>query len=203
MKLATVKTMKKYDEKIRKSESLNEVFEIVKDIIADFTGYERNGIKLRILNLGTENNRFVGGFYNYHTNVITINSEPIDNLFNSNPKLVPYYVFHVLLHEYIHALGVYDEIRTRKIAYLISRKCFGEEHVLTQLASNIGQFIPQLVKSYRRRQDLFDDFLEYPNEIEDFFEREIFEDFDRMMHHFLKEFNGYFDDDAFFSNPVA
>ena len=50
-----------------------------------------------------------------------------------------------MLHEYIHALGYLDEEITRHKTYEISKKNFGENHIITKLALNIRQFFPNLV----------------------------------------------------------
>jgi hypothetical protein len=74
-----------------------------------------------------------------------INKTPIRRITETNQDLLEPYGFHVLLHEYIHSLGVLDEWTTQKKTYEISRKHFGEGHPVTQLAINIKQFFPSLV----------------------------------------------------------
>jgi hypothetical protein len=43
-------------------------------------------------------------------------------------------VFNLLVHEYLHALGEFSEIAVRNLVVEVSRKCFGEDHVVTQVA---------------------------------------------------------------------
>jgi len=40
----------------------------------------------------------------------------------------------LLLHEYLHALGAYSEVRVRRLVYEIARKCFGEKYIATVVA---------------------------------------------------------------------
>ena len=88
-------------------------------------------------------------------------------------KIINYYVFHILLHEYIHALGVYDEQRTRKIAHIISDHYFGQNHTLTQLAKDVGKFFPQTKPKERIRVR--------------YIEPSMPEDFDRQISQFINQ----------------
>jgi len=54
------------------------------------------------------------------------------------------YVFHVLLHEYIHSLGYLDEEDVRSKVLAITRQTLGEDHLATQIASGSGEFIKHL-----------------------------------------------------------
>ena len=74
-----------------------------------------------------------------------LNNTPIRRIHETNPDLLKPYGFHVLLHEYIHSLGILDEDATRQKTYEISKEHFGEEHIVTQLSTNIHQFFPNLV----------------------------------------------------------
>jgi hypothetical protein len=74
-----------------------------------------------------------------------INKTPLRRITETNTKLLQPYIFHVLLHEYIHSLGFLDEHITQQKTYEISKKQFGENHQITKLATNITQFFPNLV----------------------------------------------------------
>ena len=49
-------------------------------------------------------------------------------------RVVNALIYNLLLHEYLHALGLVSEIRVRQLVYEIARKCFGEDHVATLIA---------------------------------------------------------------------
>jgi hypothetical protein len=61
-------------------------------------------------------------------------------------------MFHVLLHEYLHTIGLVGEGETRQKVLDISRPLFGEEHPVTQMASDIARFFPFI--SYPTRMPL-------------------------------------------------
>jgi hypothetical protein len=44
------------------------------------------------------------------------------------------FVYSILLHEYLHAIGYLREAEVRPLVLKISRACFGSDHVVTQLA---------------------------------------------------------------------
>jgi hypothetical protein len=140
--------------------SLEELFELVKEVVFDFSGYERANVRLRVRNLGQSENEFLGAYYSYFSNKITLNSSPMLSLARYSKKLLNYYVFHILLHEYIHALGVVDETRTRMLTYAISTHYFGEDHIVTQMAENLGDYFPILSQSEEQtfqEEDSFED----------------------------------------------
>ena len=161
-----------YIKSIKQAKSINELFEVVKDIVLEFSGYSRSGIDLVAADLGSENSH-IGGFYKYHNNSITLNTRLIKVVYNSNPKIINYYIFHILLHEYIHALGVYDEARTRRITYIISSHYFGPNHTLTKLAKNMSRFFPQTKPKERIKVQ--------------YVEESIFEDFDKQISEFMNQ----------------
>jgi hypothetical protein len=43
-------------------------------------------------------------------------------------------IYNLLLHEYLHALGQISEIGVRRSVVEVSRKCFGENYIATQIA---------------------------------------------------------------------
>ena len=69
------------------------------------------------------------------------------------------------MHEYIHSIGSYDETQTRQLVYVISYNYFGMQHIITQLASNIERFIPNLIypNNFQPSKDLN---IEYVNGID-------------------------------------
>ena len=49
-----------------------------------------------------------------------------------------------MLHEYVHSIGALDEAQARQLVHEISKNYFGQSHPVTQLASNIEKFMPNL-----------------------------------------------------------
>ncbi len=127
------------------AKDLADIFEIVKEAVREITGRERSGLMLGLADLGGGPQGFVGAFYPVATNIIVMNTLPLKRLKETDPALYKPYVFHILLHEYIHTLGIIDEAATRQKAYEISAAIFGKEHPVTQLAADLSRFIPKLV----------------------------------------------------------
>ena len=122
-----------------------DIFELVKTAVSCCTGKRRSGLMLGLANLGGGLDGFVGAFYPVATNIIVLNSLPLARISQTAPDLYKPYVFHVLLHEYVHSLGVMDESATRATVLKISRETFGSEHPVTDLARDLTKYMPKLV----------------------------------------------------------
>jgi hypothetical protein len=86
----------------------------------------------------------MGGFFTTGSNVIVLNRIPLQRIMETRPELYKPYVFHVLLHEYIHSLGFLDEADVRSKVLALSTEALGEEHYATRMAANAGEFIKHL-----------------------------------------------------------
>ena len=128
---------------------LPEIFELVKSIVRNVTGKERGGLMLGLANLGGGMDGFVGAYHPVSTNIIVMNSLPLARLEETDPALYKPYVFHILLHEYIHTLGTLDEEATRRMVYDISVAAFGREHPVTRFACGFSAFMTKLVYPIR------------------------------------------------------
>lgn len=126
-------------------QDLIEIFETVKEAVRKNEGRSRAGLMLGLQELGASLDGFVGAYYPISSNIIVVNKTPLRRIIQTNKKLLKPYIFHVLLHEYIHTLGFLDEYTTQKKTYEISRKQFGEKHIITQLSTNIKKFLPDIV----------------------------------------------------------
>ena len=131
------------DEKVRNQ--LIDTFEEVKEVVRQKEKRTRAGLMLGLQELGSTLNGFIGAYYPVSSNIIVMNKTPLRRIIETNPQLIKPYGFHILLHEYIHSLGFLDEEITRLKTYEISKKHFGEEHIITQLSTNIKKFFPNLV----------------------------------------------------------
>lgn len=127
------------------AKDLADIFELVKKVVRDETGRERAGLMLGLANLGGGPEGFVGAFYPIATNIIVMNTLPLKRVDETDPALRKPYAFHILLHEYLHTLGIIDEAATRRKAYEISVRAFGKDHPVAQLAADLSRFVPKLV----------------------------------------------------------
>ncbi len=137
-----------YPKLLDEAESLPDIFEVVKKAVRRVLNRSRGGLMLGLANLGNQPNGFFGGFHYVGSNVIVINRIPLERIRQTDPELYKPYVFHVLLHEYIHTLGFLDEKEVRRIALDISRQLFGDDHLTTQVAADPRQFFPNLAFPY-------------------------------------------------------
>ena len=126
-------------------QSFIDTFELVKDAVRRNEGRSRAGLMLGLQEIGASQNGFIGAYYQVASNIIIINKTPIRRIIETNPKLLEPYSFHVLLHEYIHSLGFFDEEITKEKTYEITKKYFGEKHIATALSADINRFLPNLV----------------------------------------------------------
>ena len=133
-----------FEKELEKAKTFSDIFEIAKEITRQHLGMEQAGLMVGISDLGSHSQGFIGAFYSLNSNMIIINKKPLARILHTNPSLYNYYLFHVMLHEYIHSIGSYDEMQTRQLVYEISEHYFGANHIVTQLASNMEKFMPNL-----------------------------------------------------------
>lgn len=136
---------KSFNERLAEAESLADIFEVVKHAVRKAHKTGRAGLTLGLAELGGSDAGLVGAFYPFGSNIIVMNKTPLRRIMSSRPKLYKPYSFLILLHEYLHSLGYADEGFVRENAYRISLTLFGEEHLVTQIAEDLGRFLPELI----------------------------------------------------------
>jgi hypothetical protein len=133
-----------YKTRLEEAKSLADIFEVVKSLVLNRIGKSRGGLMLGMADLGNHPQGFFGGFFTVGSNVIVLNKIPLQRIKETRPELYKPYVFHVLLHEYIHSLGYLDESMVKSQVHQITREALGEEHLATQIAANTEGFIKHL-----------------------------------------------------------
>ena len=133
-----------YRTRLDEAKSLPDIFELAKSLVLKSMGKSRGGLMLGMANLGNHPQGFFGGFFTTGSNVIVLNKVPLQRIKETRPELYKPYVFHVLLHEYIHSLGYLDEAEVRSKVLAITGEALGEGHLATQMAANAGEFIKHL-----------------------------------------------------------
>lgn len=134
-----------YSKELDHAQNLSEIFEIVKKIVRDFAGEERSGLMLGLAELGGRPGAFVGAFYPMGSNIIVLNKTPLRVVRNFKPEFYNSYCFHMLLHEYLHSLGVIDERYNRYLTASISEKAFGENHPVSVIAKDFNRVFPEIM----------------------------------------------------------
>lgn len=137
--------IKSYATKLDEAKNIGDIFEIVKEVVRKAMDTGRAGLTLGLAEMGGGRNFWIGAFYPVGSNIIVMNRTPLRRIFETDPSLFNAYVFTILLHEYIHSLGYIDENKTRNMVYWISQEIFGEDHIVTEMAKDIGKFFPNLV----------------------------------------------------------
>jgi len=131
--------------KLKESASIPDIFENVKEIVWKTIGRSRAGLDLGLIELGNAPQGFLGAYYVSGSNIIVMNETPLKRIQDTNPNLLTPYIFSVLLHEYLHSLGIFDEEKVRRLTYEISAEIFGEENIITQISKDMRKFFPNFI----------------------------------------------------------
>ena len=130
-------------ERLDASHDFGDVFELVKKSAERSLGLRRAGLMLYLAKLP----RHIGGYHTMGTNGIVMNRTVLDMVTHGARSLreINAYVYSILLHEYLHALGYVEEREVRRLVYDISLETFGPDHPATQMASRgPGAMFPQI-----------------------------------------------------------
>ena len=121
-----------YRSRIDEVEGFSGVWEIVKDTVKVTLGKHRLGMLLFLDDLPLH----LGAYHQLGTNNIVLNRSLVNivEAVTKSKKLVNAFVYSILTHEYLHALGYISEAEVRSLVYDVSRECFGENHIVTTLA---------------------------------------------------------------------
>ena len=121
-----------YRSRINKAKGYSEVWEIVRDSVKDILGKHRVAMMLFLDDLPLH----LGAYHPLGTNNIVLNRilVQIVEAATKSKHRVNAFVYSLLLHEYLHALGHVPEAEVRSLVHKISKNCFGEDHIITKLA---------------------------------------------------------------------
>ena len=121
-----------YRSRLESAEGYGEVWEIVKATVKRSLGEYRVGMMLFLDDLPLR----LGAYHPLGTNNIVLNRRLVHivEAATNSKRLLNAFVYILLLHEYLHALGHVRESKVRRLVYQISRESFGESHVVSRLA---------------------------------------------------------------------
>lgn len=119
-------------ERLDRCEDFSDVFELVKISAEQVLGKRRAGLMLYLARLPKQ----IGAFHTVGTNGIVMNRTMLDMVTHGARSLreINSYVYSILLHEYLHALGYVEEPEVRRLVHAISLEIFGPDHPTTQIA---------------------------------------------------------------------
>jgi hypothetical protein len=120
-----------YGNKILQLADFNQAFELVKLAVEDKFKMHRAGLSLILQGLPTK----LGAYHILGSNLIIVNKR-ILNIIKIHKSLNEYnsYLFMVLTHEYLHSLGIIDELEVRNMTYSLLASLAGENHMATKMA---------------------------------------------------------------------
>ncbi len=124
--------IRSYSLELEGAKGYGEVWEIVKDTVKNFLGKGRIGMMLFLDYLPLN----LGAYHPVGTNNIVLNKSLVEIVAAATKtKLeVNAFIYTLLAHEYVHALGYLSEAEARHLVYQISRFSFGKNHLATRLA---------------------------------------------------------------------
>ncbi len=133
-----------FAETLDKATTIPDIFEVVKEATWKSIGTGRAGLTCGLVHMGHDTNQMIGALYPVGSNIIVVNKTPLIGMIKEDKRLFKAYIFHVLLHEYMHTLGYLDEGLVKRIALQISEEVLGKTHLATKMAGDLSAFIPQI-----------------------------------------------------------
>ena len=124
-----------------------DIFECVKRDVEKVIGRHRAGLSLGLVAMGMYHGSFIGGMFFSGGTMIIMNVDPLNYLLTEQPdEIIIAYVYHILLHEYIHSLGFLNERQCRQIVLEISKKVFNDQKApeVVLAFKGIGAYFPNL-----------------------------------------------------------
>jgi len=121
-----------FREKLERSESYADIFDLVKRAVKQVLGTYRSGLMLYLGDLPLH----VGAFHQVGSNGLVLNRRILE-IFSRSARSVNELnslVFSLLLHEYLHSLGYLDERDVRRLVHKVSLEVFGADHPAVQMA---------------------------------------------------------------------
>ena len=136
--------MEDFPAELERADSFSRLLDLVKACVHDVLGRSRAGLMLGLSPLGLSPQGFIGAYHQMGSNLIVLNESLLDKIGKEKPELLQYHVFHLLMHEYIHSLGIVDEQQTRLLTQMVTEKVFGQGHVLAKIAKDFERYLPDL-----------------------------------------------------------
>jgi hypothetical protein len=133
-----------FSSQLHKAKNLSEIFDLVKTAVFEVIKGRRSGIMLGLADLGAGKYRWIGGYHVLLSNSIIMNSRPIDYIKEHNPPLLNPYEYVILLHEYLHTLGIVNEQECRRVTYEICIAKFRQDHLVSKMAKDMSHFLPYI-----------------------------------------------------------
>ena len=133
---------------IELKKQIPDIFERVKRDVERVINQHRAGLSLGLVDMGFSRGGFIGGMYFSGGTMILMNSSALKLLLSkpTTEEIVLAYVYHILLHEYIHSLGYLNERTCRRITYLVTKEVIPnqEDPAYIMATRGIGEYFPEI-----------------------------------------------------------
>jgi hypothetical protein len=136
----------KYIEAYESAVTLPDMFEVVKELVECELGRHRAGLMLGMVDLGISHGGFVGAYFVVGGNAIVVNRQALAVIKHRQPELEKPYQFYLLLHEFLHAVGIIDEAQCRGTSASLAAKAFGDGHDVTRIARDFGAIFRNIIQ---------------------------------------------------------
>jgi len=122
-----------YIERLDRCSNFREIFQLVKQSVKESLKQERAGLMLFLADMTYR----VGAYHQVGTNNIVMNRLLLNHVLETSETMrdANAFIYSILTHEYIHALGYINEREARELTYQVSKETFGEEHLATRMAA--------------------------------------------------------------------
>ena len=131
-------------DRLASARGIPEVFDAVKEAVRRVLGKERAGLMVVTQEIGNIPDGFLGAYFVVGANAILVNQTPLRRIKETEPALYIPWLFGVLLHEYLHSLGILDEAQVRKATDEVAAAALGPDHPATRMAANPMEYIGNL-----------------------------------------------------------
>ncbi len=143
-------------EKLANAQSLQDIFELVKETAWKSLKVEQAGLMVGLVELGIGNPGVLGAYYSPEGNTIVMNKTVMTQLKGrASMELYNSYCFYILLHEYLHSCGFYNEAENRQIVAAIAAQAFGHDHPVAKLAETPNAMLGLLGNAQPQAPDQF------------------------------------------------
>lgn len=143
-------------EKLAHAQSLQDIFELVKETVWKSLRADQAGLMVGLAELGISSHGVLGAYYSPEGNTIVMNKTVMNQLKqNASVELYNSYCFYILLHEYLHSCGFYNEAENRQIVAAIAAQAFGHDHPVAKLAETPNAMLGLLGNAQPQAPDEF------------------------------------------------
>lgn len=120
-------------ESVNEKTDYNAIFVLVRKAVKKVIGRERVGLGLALADLPSQ----LGAYWEVGGNYIVMNRNLVNALKTSRipTREINSFVFVILMHEYLHSLGVLDEYKARSLTAKICMSIFDEKHPAYELST--------------------------------------------------------------------